>query len=240
MPVGDRKVLHRVVLAKAGPGTYWHVYSDRYSPVASNPHSRARLAWRDGAHGMFYTGETRAAALWETVLRNASIRNGYVYTDRVNFEGMMLARLELTYDAPVLDLRPPYRREIVNAPSRMDERWDAVLKDPVHENTHDYASKTMQQLRLAGHEDGAALRWYSRQAGNATATLFYEPPMKAHWWKYRQEDLYRLDSPEGEEQIRIALSEQGLRWRGAPVSPEFYPPVEFDDDQDSSQGTRPQ
>ncbi|WP_277185175.1 RES domain-containing protein [Caballeronia sp. BR00000012568055] len=228
MRAGDIDVLHKVVLSKAGLGTYWHVYSSRYAPTASNPHSQARLAWRDGAHGMFYTGETRAAALWETVLRYASIDNGYVYTDRFHLKGMMLARLELTFDASVLDLRSPYRRAVVNASSELDEQWERMLKDPDHANTHNFTMRTMEQLRAAGHEHGAALRWYSRQCASAAATLFFEPRMQPQWWTFRQKDLYRLDSPEGEEQIRIALAEQGLHWRGAPVSDDFSPPQNAD------------
>ncbi|MDN7177822.1 RES domain-containing protein [Caballeronia sp. SEWSISQ10-4 2] len=223
MPAGDSDVLDKVEVFEAGLGTYWHVYNKRYSPVASNPASEARLAWRDGSHGMFYTGATRSAALWETVLRNASVRRDDVYTDRVHLKNMVLVRLELVAIADILDLRPPYRRAIVTAPSELDEQWDQMLKDPVHKNTHDFTTRAMAQLAAAGHKDGAALRWYSRMTGSHTATLFFEPPMKPDWWTYKTEELFHLDSPEGEEQIRQALAEQGLRWLAAPVSADFVP-----------------
>lgn len=103
----------------------------------------------------------------------------------------------------------------MQAPSALDEQWDQMFKDPQHENTHDFAARAMEQLRAAGYADGAALRWYLRQTGNDTATLFVEPPMTRVWWTFKETELYRLDSFDGEEQIRIALSEQGLRWRGA-------------------------
>ncbi|KND58541.1 hypothetical protein BVER_03520 [Candidatus Burkholderia verschuerenii] len=226
MQAGNEAVLHKIVFSKASLGTYWHVYPNRFAPTSSNRNSKARLAWRDGSHGMFYTGATRAAALWETVLRHASVDDGYVYTDRLHLKDMMLARLELTVETPILDLRPPYRRAIVDAPSELDEQWDRMLKDPDHDNTHAFTAKLMQQLRAAGHGDGAALMWYSRQAGNETATLFYDPPMQSNWWRFKNEELYCLDTPEGEAQIRLALAEQGLLWRAAPESPEFFPPVD--------------
>lgn len=76
---GKDKALDRIEFATAAPGAYWHVYDAKYAPCASNPYSKARLAWRDELHGMFYTGATPAAALWETVLRYAEIDGGDVY-----------------------------------------------------------------------------------------------------------------------------------------------------------------
>ncbi|MFP3637762.1 RES domain-containing protein [Paraburkholderia sp. SIMBA_054] len=217
MAAGNDDVLHKVEIVEAEPGTFWHVYDTRYSPVAGNPASKARLAWRDGNHAMFYAADTRAAALWETVLRYASVNRGNVYTDRSHLKDKALVKLQLVAKAEVLDLRTPHRRAIVTTDSDLDGQWDLVLKDPVHKNTHHFTTRVMAQLAAAGYKDGVALRWHSRMSGAETATLFYEPPMKADWWTYKPEDIYLLDTPAGEEQIRQALAEQKLRWVGPPI-----------------------
>jgi hypothetical protein len=185
----------------------------------------ARLAWRDGSHGMFYTGATPASALWETVLRYAEIDGGEVFTHAKHLEGMSLARLTLLEHVPAIDLRTPHRRAVVNANTPLDAGWDLVLKEPDHEKTHDVARRLMKQLAAAGHAEGAALMWHSRQAGEETATLFFEPPMAESWWAYESSDIYALDTPEGERQIKQALGAQGLRWRGPPTGTGFDPPA---------------
>ena len=58
MAGGKGDVFHNIELSKAAPGFYWHVYPEKFEANAANPASNARLAWRDGKHGMFYTGET--------------------------------------------------------------------------------------------------------------------------------------------------------------------------------------
>ncbi|GAB3626263.1 hypothetical protein PTE30175_00108 [Pandoraea terrae] len=223
MPTGEDDVLHRVQCGILRPGDYWHVFPAVYSPTASNPNSKARLAWRDGFHSMFYAGDTPAAALWETALRNAGVRQGYVYTDPVHLKGMSLARLSLTVEVPLLDLRTPYRRELVDANSALDAMWDHALKRSDYEATHDITQQLMAQLMAAGYPDGAALRWHSRQAGSDSAFLFFEPPMTSAWWTYEDSDIFPLDELSGQEQIRQALAHQGLTWRGAPGGTEFEP-----------------
>ncbi|SOE56754.1 RES domain-containing protein [Caballeronia arationis] len=225
MPVGNEAVLHRVSFSEAKPGVYWHVYSRRYSPTSSNPLSRARLAWCDGSHAMFYTGKTPAAALWETVLRYAAVDDGCVYAHPAHLQNMTLARLTLTVSARAIDLRAPYRRQVVDAGSDLDAVWEKVLREPDHEKTHDFTAGIMKHLADKGHPDGPALMWHSRQAGAETATLFFEPPMQSSWWRHEPHDLYPLDEPEGEHQILLALAAQGLRWRGSPSGNEFDPPV---------------
>jgi hypothetical protein len=161
MPDGEDDVLHRVHLSRLPAGVYWHVYPAEYPSTSANAKSEGRLAWRDGAHSMFYAGDTPAAALWETVLRDAEVRHGYVYTDPMHLKGMVLARLTLTVDVPVVDLRTPYRREVVDPNSTLDTRWDVWLKRPDHEATHQVTQRLMNQLSAAGHGTGAALRWHS-------------------------------------------------------------------------------
>lgn len=224
MLTGEQDVLHRIELGTVPAGAYWHVYPAAYAPTASNPRSKARLAWLDGSHGMFYTGDTAAAALWETALRFASVSNGSVYTDQKHLQNWMLARLTLKADVPVVDLRPPHRRAVVDAHSDLDAMWDAVLKTPRHEETHDIADRLMAQLRAAGHDTGAAIRWHYRQAGTESVILFFEPPMSSSWWSHDACDIYRLDQSAGQEQIRIALSTQGLAWKGAPSGAGFELP----------------
>jgi hypothetical protein len=112
MLTGDDNVLHRAHVGMLSAGIYWHVFPAAYEPTAANPASQARLAWRYGAHSMFYAGDTPAAALWETVLRYAAVRHGDVYTVPAHLQGMVLARLLLSCDVPVVDLRTPFRREV--------------------------------------------------------------------------------------------------------------------------------
>lgn len=226
MLTGEQDVLHRIELGTVPAGVYWHVYPAAYAPTSSNPRSKARLAWLDGSHGMFYAGDTAAAALWETALRFASVSKGSVYTDQKHLQNWMLARLTLTADIPVVDLRSPHRRAVVDAHSDLDAMWDVVLKTPHHEETHDVAARLMAQLDAAGYGAGTAMRWHSRQAGTESVILFFEPPMSSAWWSYEASDIYRLDEPVGQEQIRIALSTQGLAWRGAPSGAGFEMPPE--------------
>lgn len=226
MHIGERDVLHRIELGTVPAGGYWHVYPAAYAATSSNPNSKARLAWRDGSHGMFYAGDTAAAALWETALRFASVSKGSVYTDQRHLQNWMLARLTLKSDVPVIDLRPPHRRAVVDAHSDLDAMWDVALKTPHHEETHDVASRLMDQLAAGGYDTGTALRWHSRQAGTESVILFFEPPMSSDWWAHEESDIYRLDGPAGQEQIRLALSTQGLAWKGAPIGAGFELPPE--------------
>lgn len=221
MHTGEDDLLHRVVLGVIEPAAYWHVYSDKYPPTAANPYSEARLAWRDGAHSMFYAGDTPAAALWEVALRSAVVRRGRVYTDAGNLAGMKLARVTLTREVPVIDLRPPYRREVVDANCDLDSFWDGVLKQSDHGPTHEVSARLMKQLVDAGYHAGAALRWHSRQGGSDSVLLFFEPPMSSTWWVC--DATFRLDMPDGQEQIREALAAQKLIWVGAPIGKEFEP-----------------
>jgi hypothetical protein len=223
MAVGNDDVFHNIQLSMASPGFYWHVYPRNFEANAANPASNARLAWRDGKHAMFYTGETPAVALWETVLRNASIVDGWVTTPREHLEGRMLVRLELMASVDVLDLRPPHRRALVTAETDLEVEWQHMLTTPDHASTHAFTTRAMAQLAAAGHVDGAAMRWYSRQAGNGVATLFYAPPMQSSWWKVDPAQIYALDSPEGEKQICLALEPQGLRWSSPPGGADFKP-----------------
>ena len=223
MPTGN--VLHRVVPTEALPGRYWHVYPHQYDARSSNPNSTARLAWRDGAHGMFYTGASPAAAPWETVLRYAEVNAGVVSTSRTHLEGMALAQLTLGHAVPALDLRPPFRRQLVDAGSALDGYWDQMLKEPDHDKTHVVTDAVMRELQRAGHPAGAALIWHSRQAGSETATLFFEPPMQAAWWTV--DAVHRLDTHAGHDVIAGSLDAQGLVWRGAAVGPGFDPPAEI-------------
>ncbi|WP_165848012.1 RES domain-containing protein [Paraburkholderia lacunae] len=172
MHTGEHDVLHRIELGTVPAGTYWHVYPAAFAATSSNPNSKARLAWRDGSHGMFYGADTAAAALWETALRFASVSNGRVYTDQRHLQNWILARLTLKVDVPVIDLRPPHRRAVVDAHSDLDAMWDVVLKTPHHEETHDVAARLMRQLADAGYDTGTALRWHSRQAGTESVILF--------------------------------------------------------------------
>lgn len=226
MLTGEQDVLHRIELGTVPAGAYWHVYPAAYTPTSSNPGSKARLAWLDGSHGMFYVGDTAAAALWETALRFASVSRGIVYTDQKHLQNWMLGRLTLKVDVPVVDLRPPHRRAVVDAHSDLDAIWDVVLKTPHHEETHDVAPRLMAQLDAAGYVAGTAIRWHSRQAGTESVILFFEPPMSSAWWSHEASDIYRLDEPAGQDQIRIALSKQGLAWIGAPSGGGFELPPE--------------
>ncbi|MEX3791376.1 RES domain-containing protein [Paraburkholderia sp. BR14374] len=226
MPAGEEAVLHRVhVGCLPAGGSYWHVFPVEYPATSPNPRSEARLAWRDGSHSMFYAGETPAASLWETVLRDAAVRDGSVYTDPSHLEGMALARLTLITDVPVIDLRTPYRREIVDANTSLDSKWDHWLKQPEHDATHHVTEQLMSQLAAAGHETGAALRWHSRQGGSDSVVLFFAPPMNPAWWIYEQAEVVRLDSDDGHAKISEALVRQGLCWCGIPAGPGFDPPA---------------
>ncbi|WP_186214530.1 RES domain-containing protein [Burkholderia gladioli] len=226
MLTGEQDVLHRIELGTVPAGVYWHVYPAAYAPTSSNPRSKARLAWLDGSHGMFYAGDTAAAALWETALRFASVSRGIVYTDQRHLQNWMLGRLTLKVDVPVVDLRPPHRRAVVDANSDLDAMWDVMLKTPNHEETHALAARLMAQLNAAGYDTGTAMRWLSRQAGTESVVLFFEPPMSSAWWSHEASDIYRLDDPAGQEQIRIALASQGLAWKGAPSGAGFELPPE--------------
>lgn len=228
MYAGEHEVLHRVEVGVIPPGDYWHVYPAGYLATASNPKSKARLAWRDGSHGMYYAGDTAAAALWETVLRFATVATGRVYTDRNSLQGMVLARLTLTIDVPAIDLRPPYRRSVVDAHSDLDSMWDDVLKTPHHEETHVVTSRLMHQVVSGGSAPGTALRWHSRQAGADSVILFFEPPMSSAWWSHSSSDAFRLDGVAGQEQIEIALAAQNLSWIGSPTGEGFESPPSDD------------
>ena len=225
MPGGDGALLHRVHVGCLRPGgSYWHVCPGQYAATSPNPRSEARLAWRDGAHSMFYAGDTPAAAIWETVLRDAAVRQGSVYTDPSHLEGMVLARLTLTVSVPVIDLRAPYRREIVDPNSPLDSRWEQWLRQPEHQATHQVTERVMRQLAAAGHQQGAALRWHSRQGGADSVVLLFAPPMSPSWWECEESEIVRLDSVAGQSSIRRALATQGLSWVSAPAGPAFDPP----------------
>jgi hypothetical protein len=185
------------MLGTVSAGIYWHLYPAAYGPMSSNPRSTARLAWLDGFHGMFCAGDTAAAALGETALRFASVTKGSVYTDPKHLQRWMLARLTLKVDVPVVDLRPPHRRAVVDAHSDLDAMWDGVLKTPHHEETHHVAVRLMAQLDAAGHDTGTSMRWHSRQAGTESVILLFEPPMSSAWWSHEARDIYRLDEPAG-------------------------------------------
>jgi len=223
---GNENVLDRIVFSTASPGVYWHVYNTKYAPTSSNHYSKARLAWSDGSHGMFYTGATPAAALWETVLRYAEIDGQEVYTHPHHLKGMALVRLTLLRPVPAIDLRAPYRRAVVDANTPLDTGWDHVLKVPDHDKTHVVTKRLMAQLTAAGYSDGAALIWHSRQAGSEIATLFFEPPIEQSWWEFDSSDIYELETPEGERQIQLALAAQDLMWRSTPSGDGFDPPPE--------------
>ncbi|WP_031364632.1 RES family NAD+ phosphorylase [Caballeronia sordidicola] len=225
MPAGKDDVLHRVRFCKAEPGVYWHVFPARYKATASNPNSGARLAWRDGAHSMLYTGETAACALWESALRYAAVDNGYVYTDPDNLKGMMMARLTLTAPIEALDLRAPRRREIVDPSSDLDKLWEWVLREPDHSKTHDVTARLMSQIAISGHSVVPALIWHSRQSGRDTATLFFDPPSGESLWSCGADDVFPLDGPDGDRHIATALEPDGLKWRAAPSGAAFNPPI---------------
>ncbi len=132
---------------------------------------------------------------------------------------MVLARLTLVVGVPLIDLRTPYRREIVDPNSALDSKWDQWLKQPEHRATHRVTERLMSQLAAGGHETGAALTWHSRQGGSDSVVLFFAPPMTPSWWKYEKAQVIRLDSDDGHARIGDALAKQGLNWCGAPIGP---------------------
>jgi hypothetical protein len=140
------KWLDAIVFGQMPSTEYWHVYRRPHGPLSANPNSQARLALADGVHGMFYVGDTPAAALWEAVLRHSQPSKGRIFAHPADIEGMNLARVRLMTPIPLLDLRHPARRELVAHDSDLDLAWTALLHHPVHANTHAVAAAVHAQL----------------------------------------------------------------------------------------------
>ena len=184
----------------------WHVYGDPYAATAFNPASPGRFAARQAtpARSMYYAGTTPACALWETVLRNIVAVSPEQPVELPPLDPLHIARVSLTVECPILDLRAPAIRWLTGADARKLERLQASTVTPDYSTTHALAAEL-----LAQYGDAHGIRWHSRQFGGESVVLLYSPPAASSALVSHQE--YSLRSKIGLALIDDALSPVGLR-----------------------------
>ena len=123
---------------------------------------------------MFYAGDTSACALWEAILRNLVIEAGNPqHVDPAILEGRSIARLTLTQEVPILDLRAPHLRHL-SKEKALHALWQrlSVVLESEYDQTH-----TEARALIAAAPRSAGLCWHSRQITAQTAYVFYSPPL---------------------------------------------------------------
>lgn len=197
-------------------------------PLAPNPYSSARLAIRPAlatsapALGMFYAATTSAGALFEALLRDATIYPGrQVYLSRTKLKGQRLSLVELRRPLDIIPLGLPDRRIVVaDQNSWQEARWRELINTPDHFDTHQAALTVYEQVRAAGYQHHG-LSWPSIQAPHAVVFLLYDPPFQRADWSLIK--TIELDTPEGEAFIADALAKAGYAWLADPLGGAYDP-----------------
>lgn len=179
----------------------WHVYPSQYRPRSFNPSSRNRFAAPPPPdREMFYAGDSSECALWESVLRNLVIEDKQPqHIDPGLLEGRSIAELTLGVDTQILDLRSPHFRHLSSNPARHTE-WQRLATVPERDYPQTHAAA--KEL-LAMAPEAAGLCWHSRQIGQRTVYVFYDPPHSPG--RFHLVDGVTLDQPAGWELVDAAL-----------------------------------
>jgi len=184
--------LHRVGFSPLPVGvSQWHVFDHPYAWNAPNPYSKGRHAWRDGAHGNFYTSLDPMGALFESVFRRAKVRidaaSGMklLYVDPAALAGKAIVELILVQENGCLDLRPGNFAALVDPGSPLDNAW-AQLHAAVRYHRSWTTTLELAQL-VAAHAVPRypilpALAWRSRRLHSSTVYLHFDPPIGSDAW----------------------------------------------------------
>lgn len=191
-------------------------------PLSANPRSTARMAIQPAlvanapALGMFYAATTSAGALFEALLRNATIYpKRQVYLPRHRLQGQRLALVELRRPLDIIPLGLPDRRIVVpDEHSWREARWRELISTADHRDTHAAALAVYEQVHAAGFQHHG-LSWPSIQAPHALVYLLYEPPFQRADWSLIQ--TIELDTAAGETFIADALTQAGYAWLADPI-----------------------
>jgi hypothetical protein len=215
--------LERIHFETMPEASYAHVFSTEHpagapldaQAVAFNPQSPGRLARVGGKVGMFYAGTTAIAALFETVLAKASVfADGGVYVHPKFLANKAIARVRLLEALPVLDLRQPRRRKLMDVDQPLDQAWSETLITADYPRTHLIAEALSTQLETDGYTL-AGLAWSSRRVQSDTVYLLYDPPCAGAQWE--ASDFVSLSADEGDDFIDSVLQAHGMYWLGDPM-----------------------
>jgi len=234
MTHGEDDLLERVDFDAMPANIYCRVHPARLQdgtpvdPLSPNPRSAARMAIQPAltagapALGMFYVATTSAGALFEALLRNASIYPGrQVYLPRSKLKGQRLALVELSRPLEIIPLGLPDRRIVVpDANSWREARWRELINTVDHRDTHAAALAVYEQVRNAGFQH-QGLSWPSIQAPHALVYLLYDPPFQRADWSLIK--TIELDTAAGEIFIADALAKAGYAWLADPAGGGFDP-----------------
>jgi hypothetical protein len=179
---------------------------------------------------MYYAGESSDCALWETVLRNLVVGDHQPqHIDPAILENRSIARLKLTNETPILDLRSPHFRHLSQDSARHSE-WQrlCVVPDGDYAQTHAAASELLTAAPRA-----AGLCWASRQIASQRAFVFYSSPLSPA--DFELTETMALDRPDGWRLVDQALSVIAVeRLAAAALVNELLdelPPEDEDDDE---------
>lgn len=215
--------LQRIHFESMVEAPYWHIFSTAHPPgapmeiqsTAFNPKSTGRLARTGGTVGMFYAGSSALAALFETVLADAKIYDdGGVYVHPKSLANKAIARVRLIEALPILDLRQPRRRQLMDVDGTLDQGWAHVLITPDYPSTHPVAHALSEQLDGGGYTL-TGMAWSSRRVHSDTVYLLFDPPCSSAQWE--PSDFIALDTPAGDDFLDSVLQAHGYYWLGDPM-----------------------
>lgn len=217
---GEEDLLDAVAFSRMQPNRYYRVHPHAVAgtvidPLAPNPFSMARLALPPAVApggrqmGMFYAANTPAGALFEALLRRATIYEGrQVYQSRSTLTGQCVSVVRLLSPVELLALGLPDRKLIV-VDAQRDARWRELITTADHGDTHVAAAAVAAQVAAAGRVH-SGLSWPSLQFPTSTVYLLYDPPFERDAWMV--EETIALDTPAGEAFITQALADAGYAW----------------------------
>lgn len=230
MPWSERW-LDRLHTAVAVPGVYWRVHSTKHpedaslhqQAIAPNIYSRGRFAWRCGGRGTLYFAADPLTALWETALAKASINGNLVHALPKDWKTQSLAQLRLKHPLPIIDLRQPQRRRIVDADSELDDMWAGLLVTRHYQATHEAPPAVRMELEPMTALMGMAYPSRRNQGGNAYVAWHAMSGEAGTWWETAAPPV-PLGTAAGQARLAHLLAEQGLVWvgdasAGAPDAP---------------------
>lgn len=232
MCFGEDLLLDQIAFDPMRRGTYFRAHPSflrdgrRVDPLSANPYSTARLALQRSVvrHApvvsMFYVATTAAGALFEALLRTASILPGRrVYMPRSKLAGQCLSIVQLERKLEIIPLGLPGRKIVVTDPQR-DARWRELIGTADHHDTHVAAVAVYKQVIAAG-QTHTGLSWPSIQDPLSAVYLLYDPPLQRTDWRLKR--TVALDSQEGDAYIAHALKAAGYIWLADPSGQGYTP-----------------
>lgn len=224
MPAGKPWCTDAPDLAHVPVQPMWRVHPKAYSPLAANPRSEARFALV-GTHAMFYAADSLSGALWEAVLRYATVRPGRIaQLPQFKLRDLVASRIQPRRDdLPRLDLgRPGVLTLFSDGDGPEMVALSELLATPLHRKTHDESRQLHRELQAVGVAEMPVLSWPSRQFPKSTVYLAYAPPMDDTWWEVLDPPI-ALDDPAGQALIRQELNDQGFELE-LQLTPDDLPP----------------